>query len=798
MSIGSVNRGRTGWAMVLAGLLLTSFLAFLTGFPGKAEATGGGDINPRTGGSDYCVSENGEDGNSTPNACIDGIGLGIGVSALEVSPDGKRLFIAGFDSFGGSDGDSITTYDRGALGGLLSLDPRAAACRSATSAPGCSPADPQAALLTAPTGVAVSPDSNQVYVTARRSHSVTTFDYLAFPGAGDPSGTLGPLARKPDPNGCMVEGSPVSCSGARGLLRTYDLALAPDGETLYTAGNHTGNGGIAVFGRALDGVLTQKSGMAGCVNDTGADGCADGNSLEPTRLAISADGENLYAVSVGTDPSRNTLAVFDINPDGTIVQQAGVAGCFSESGSSGACTAVPGLLEPQDVSVTPDGESVFVSSINGSDGGAIRLFDRNAATGALTPRSDPGTCFNFDGSGGCTDATGLYRPFTLLATDEAVYIGSNGDGMSVPGALVVLQRNETTGALNQKSPTGCWARGILPGCVNLATIGNVRALAISPDGDNLYVGSDILTIFDRDDGEEPETTINSGPSGQVATTELTTDVTFTFSTDKAGTGFECNLNGASQACTSPQTYSDLPLGAYNFKVVAVDMFDRRDFTAAERNFTLADLTSPETTIDSGPPASSTLTSADFSFSATEPGSTFQCSLDGAAFSTCSSPHHVAGLAVGAHDLRVRAIDPWGNLDPTPASHPFTVLSTGPGPDESVIATVTAARVQKIKGRKVAIDVTVEAGESLTVMASGSVKKGKVKVALKSISRNLASGQISTFRLRPARQQAASRLAAALKGGKRTVPALVVTMTDAAMNRQVKRPKVKLLGPPRRR
>ena len=66
-------------------------------------------------------------------------------------------------------------------------------------------------------------------------------------------------------------------------------------------------------------------------------------------------------------------------------------------------------------------------------------------------------------------------------------------------------------------------------------------------------------------------------------------------------------------------------------------------------------------------------SATFSFIADEP-STFSCSLNGAGFSSCSSPKSLAGLAVGQHGFLVRATDLAGNEDPTPANYSFIVES----------------------------------------------------------------------------------------------------------------------------
>ena len=85
----------------------------------------------------------------------------------------------------------------------------------------------------------------------------------------------------------------------------------------------------------------------------------------------------------------------------------------------------------------------------------------------------------------------------------------------------------------------------------------------------------------------------------------------------------------------------------------------------------ADIKRPKTTIVGGPALSSKSTSVTFSFIADEPA-TFSCSLNGAAFSTCSSPRALDGLAVGTHNFRVRATDLAGNDDATPASYGFTV------------------------------------------------------------------------------------------------------------------------------
>src|SRR5919107_4010205 len=78
-----------------------------------------------------------------------------------------------------------------------------------------------------------------------------------------------------------------------------------------------------------------------------------------------------------------------------------------------------------------------------------------------------------------------------------------------------------------------------------------------------------------------------------------------------------------------------------------------------------DTTPPNTTIDSGHSGTVKSREATFTFSSSEAGSTFECSLDSGAFSECSSPKTYTGLANGSHTFSVRAIDAAGNIDPTP-------------------------------------------------------------------------------------------------------------------------------------
>lgn len=97
---------------------------------------------------------------------------------------------------------------------------------------------------------------------------------------------------------------------------------------------------------------------------------------------------------------------------------------------------------------------------------------------------------------------------------------------------------------------------------------------------------------------------------------------------------------------------------------------------------------PETTIFSGP-SDVAGTSVGFDFVSSTPGSTFECSLDGAAFAPCEGPKEYAGLPAGEHGFRVRAKGPGGEADPTPAERAWTVEA--PEPTDGTAPTIDALR-----------------------------------------------------------------------------------------------------------
>src|SRR5439155_2321343 len=96
-------------------------------------------------------------------------------------------------------------------------------------------------------------------------------------------------------------------------------------------------------------------------------------------------------------------------------------------------------------------------------------------------------------------------------------------------------------------------------------------------------------------------------------------------------------------------------GSHIFDVRATDVAANTDPTPASYTWAV-DLTAPNTTIDSAPGDPSNDATPSFSFSASEPGSTFECQIDGGGWTSWSSPHTLSALGAGSHSFQVRATD----------------------------------------------------------------------------------------------------------------------------------------------
>jgi len=314
-----------------------------------------------------------------------------------------------------------------------------------------------------------------------------------------PVSALGSLTQLPGSGGCLVDRSrpATSCTRARALqgpaplLGSDALAISPDGRNVYVASSKSH--AIAIFTRDADsGELKQGPGAAGCIAARGADGCARAVGLAVLNsVVVSPDGKNVYATSVGS----NAVLSFRRNAStGMLRQLGGGAGCIADDPLPG-CSTGRALSGPDSITISPDGETVYVAAFTGS---AIAVFSRNPTTGVLTQPSDTSGCIVEMPTAGCVSGDGLDNPEGVTVSPDGtdVYVAAPGSD-----AVDTFARDPSTGALTQATDgTGCIADASAAGCTTGTELAGADALAVSPSGADVYVTSlvsNTVTAFTR-------------------------------------------------------------------------------------------------------------------------------------------------------------------------------------------------------------------------------------------------------------------------------------------------------------
>jgi large repetitive protein len=166
-------------------------------------------------------------------------------------------------------------------------------------------------------------------------------------------------------------------------------------------------------------------------------------------------------------------------------------------------------------------------------------------------------------------------------------------------------------------------------------------------------------------GSVPKTKFSTKPA------KLTgANASFSFASSDPGALFTCHVDAAvTSGCVSPYQANGLATGPHTFSVVTTDAAGR---SGKPLTFSwTVDTTPPETTITKHPTDPTSSTKAVFGWSSSEKKSSFQCSLDAAPFGACQKKGY-SGLSPGAHTFGVRATDPAGNTDTTPAEFDWTI------------------------------------------------------------------------------------------------------------------------------
>ena len=408
------------------------------------------------------------------------------------SSDGRNVYVAGADWSVGT----ITTLTRGP-GGKLSGGPDTCFKTPGLGREWCRP---ERGLLNL-ADIELSPDGRHLYATAQGEFSpddttITTFDR-------DPAtGALSPVAGA---DGCVASTAIEGCREVAAISDTADLAVSPDGDTVYAAQRSRPGGGVTVLRRDPEtGRLTQIEGPASCIHDGAATaGCRAGNRINETwKVQISPDGRFLYAA--GQSNGNGTIGVLAIDSDdGSLTQIAGATGCYTgETGVSG-CTSLRGMGgadfdSPLGLTMSADGENIYAYSsgrmIAGHDTLTTLSVDRES--GALTQPDGAAGCLMADAAAigeDCGSAKALLGIWDAAVSPDgsAVYAVSYR-GLGNNGGLAVFDR-DANGVLSQKAaPYGCFTSledAEEDGCTTVRQMSGGNGIAVSPDSGSVYVAA---------------------------------------------------------------------------------------------------------------------------------------------------------------------------------------------------------------------------------------------------------------------------------------------------------------------
>jgi DNA-binding beta-propeller fold protein YncE len=315
--------------------------------------------------------------------------------------------------------------------------------------------------------LALSADGRSLYAGAPGDNALSRFKRNRATGALRPRGCI-----------ADADGNIDHClGGTNGLGSVTSLAVSADGRSLYD----TSYGANAVFRfkrNRTTGALTLKGCIADPAHNTA--GCAKtAKGLDaPDSVAVSADGRSVYVAGY----ADNAIVRFKRNATTGALTPKGCVG-DADSNPDGCTKTTLALNGPQDVTVSPEGKSVYVA---GYVDGAIVRFNRSRTTGALTPKgciADP--TYNPDA---CPKtAPGLSEPWAVAVSPDrkSVYLSDDGDS-----AIVRFNRSRTTGAL---TPKGCIAdpANNTAGCTKTAKgLDGGTGVAVSPDRKSVYaIGS---------------------------------------------------------------------------------------------------------------------------------------------------------------------------------------------------------------------------------------------------------------------------------------------------------------------
>lgn len=363
---------------------------------------------------------------------------------------------------------------------------------------------------------------------------------------------------------------------------------------------------------------------------TYADANLAASSLSAANITLNRTGSASGTISVSGTGTSYTVTISSISGAGTMGISIG-AGTASDLAGNSAPAAGPAATFIVD-SLAPTISSAPSATITASSPVTytVTYSDVNFAGSTLSPGN---ITLNSTGT-----ATGTVSVDTGTGTVRTITISSiSGDGtlgISIAAGTASDLSGNTAPAAGPSTTFG---------------VDNSPPLAaITVPADNAFVSGSTTTLRGT----------ASDAASFVQRVELSTD------------------NGASwNTASGSNAWSyvwPLPLdGTYPVLARAVDAAGNIQSPPHVLSVTVSS-TPPDTFITSGPSDPSIQAAGSFTFASTKTGSSFECMTDSVVFVACQSPFSTSALADGRHSLTVRAKDPSGSYDPSPAVYTWTV------------------------------------------------------------------------------------------------------------------------------
>lgn len=365
-----------------------------------------------------------------------------------------------------------------------------------------------AGLLGAGT-LALSPDGRNLYVASTQASALVALSRNPATGGLHPP-------RTPSSRDCLGAPGQSRCAGRDASLSGADaVAVSPDGRFVYAGG--ADSAAVSAYARGRGGLLTplhrvvpkpgRRRGRGasvefGCVagfrlaGTPGAGCAARQNALVAVAaLTVSPDGRDVYAVSYGLAPGEDSIVALARDPrTGALSPLRGPGGCYQSRPALKCAASAPGLEGAHAVIVSPDGRFVYVASTVSS---AVASFQRNRFTGRLRPLAGPGSCVSSSSTRPAPARRDLACGVTVPELGGARALALSPDGRELyvaafdPGAVVALARDPANGRLTAlPGPPLCLQAIADDGCgAAVPELHGAAALAASPDGSTVWVAA---------------------------------------------------------------------------------------------------------------------------------------------------------------------------------------------------------------------------------------------------------------------------------------------------------------------